>query len=296
MTEEPSKKRLGRGLAALIGEMDKPVSVPDTADASNQLVTDHHAPIESIVANPNNPRRLFEESELEDLANSISEHGIVQPILVRSKPDQTWEIIAGERRWRAAQKAGIHSVPIIVRNVDDRQSLELAIIENVQRTDLNPIEEAQGYQKLIDEHEYSQAELGKAIGKSRSHVANTLRLMKLPEKVIALVADGSLSSGHARALIPLTDPSELAERIVREGLSVRQVEQIAAEPAHASSSSRKDKPAKLKDADTKALEKHLSDAMGLRITINNKANNKGRMTIDYQSLEQLDSLLERLTS
>src|SRR5690606_34069651 len=183
---------------------------------------DGRVPIEFVAPNPRNPRRNFAEAELADLAQSIREHGIVQPVVVRPAPGGRYEIIAGERRWRAAQRAGLSEVPVIIRDVDDRVALELAIIENVQRADLNPVEEAQGYQQLIDEHSYTQADLGQVIGKSRSHVANTLRLLRLPEPIRDMLVDGSLSAGHARTLVTAEDPAGLARRIVEEGLSVRQ--------------------------------------------------------------------------
>ena len=308
MADDQKNKRLGRGLAALIGEMDKPVAAISQTGAKQEvaettLPSDRTVPIESIIANPNNPRRQFTEAELEDLSSSISEHGVIQPILVRSAPKadsengHVWEIIAGERRWRAAQRAGIHSVPIIVREVDDRQSLELAIIENVQRADLNPVEEALGYQQLMDEHEYKQAELGKVIGKSRSHVANTLRLLKLPTKVRSLLASGELSPGHARALITLDAPEQLAKRIVEEGLSVRQTEELAAvaeRPEGLETKSAK-KAKSVEDPDTKALEKRLSDALGLKVSIRHKLSGKGKLIIDYRSLDQLDELELKLS-
>ncbi len=304
MADDQSKKRLGRGLAALIGDLDKPVAALASGSSTikveigEPVTSDRVVPIENIKANPNNPRRNFVESELEDLSNSIAEHGIVQPILVRPAPNggQDWEIIAGERRWRAAQKAGLHQVPIVVRDVDDRQALELAIIENVQRADLNPVEEALGYQQLIDEHSYKQADLGKVIGKSRSHVANTLRLLKLPDSVRQMVSSGVLSSGHARSLVTLDAPEILAKRIVAEGLSVRQAEQLAAianQPAGLETKSAKGKI--IKDADTVALEKRLSDALGLKVKILHKAKGKGRMIIDYKSLDQLDGLVAKLS-
>jgi ParB family chromosome partitioning protein len=228
---------------------------------------------------------------------------VIQPILVRSaRPDANsdvtfdYEIIAGERRWRAAQRAGIHSVPILLREVDDRQALELAIIENVQRADLNPVEEAQGYRQLMEEHDYRQADLGKVIGKSRSHVANTLRLLNLPESVQSMLSSGALSSGHARALIPMDAPEALAKRIIDEGLSVRQVEQIASQQNRPEKVGLVNSAQATKDADTEALERRLSDALGLKVAINHKANGKGRVTIDYKSLDQLDLLEGKLTS
>src|SRR5690606_37489890 len=199
----------------------------------------------------------FGEAELADLTQSIREHGIVQPVVVRSAGTSgRYEIIAGERRWRAAQRAGLTELPVIIREVDDRVALELAIIENVQRTDLNPVEEALGYQQLIDEHNYTQADLGQVIGKSRSHVANTLRLLKLPEEIRGMLVDGALSAGHARALVSATDPAGLAKRIVEEGLSVRQAEALAQLPAEIRESA--PKAQREKDADTVALEKLLS--------------------------------------
>ena len=227
MSEDPSRRRLGRGLAALIGEIDRPA--PGVA-AKN---ADGTAPIEFLSANPKNPRRSFGEAELADLTQSIKDHGVVQPVVVRPSPVQSgrYEIIAGERRWRAAQRAGLSDIPIIVRDVNDRTALELAIIENVQRADLNPVEEALGYQQLIDEHGYSQADLGQVIGKSRSHVANTLRLLKLPDVIRDMLVDGALSAGHARTLVTAADPAGLAKRIVEEGLSVRQAEALAQMPA-----------------------------------------------------------------
>lgn len=301
MANDGSGKRLGRGLAALIGEMDRPAAAPTSSgqEEPTVIVSDRRVPIESIAPNPSNPRRTFPGEELADLAVSISEHGIVQPILVRSAPamvEQDWEIIAGERRWRAAQQAGLDLVPIIVRDVDDRQALELAIIENVQRSDLNPVEEAAGYQQLLDDHGYSQADLGKVIGKSRSHVANTLRLLKLPAKVQEMLGDGSLSSGHARALITLDDPLELAQKIVREGLSVREAERLAGELGSSPGGSAKARSgtASMKDPETANLERRLSDAIGMKVTIDHKPSGKGRLAIRYASLEQLDLLEQRL--
>lgn len=299
MADDQSKKRLGRGLAALIGEMDRPSekTTAEKPEVEAAVSTDRVVPIESVRANPNNPRRVFSDDDLTDLSSSISEHGVVQPILVRPASDspENWEIIAGERRWRAAQRAGLHNVPIIVREVDDRQALELAIIENVQRADLNPVEEALGYQQLIDEHDYKQVDLAKVIGKSRSHVANTLRLLKLPESVQDLLSSGGLSSGHARALITMDDPEPLARQIVEKGLSVRQVEQMVAQQDVSKGPMLSGKAAALeKDSDTKALEKKLSDAVGMVVRINHKSNGKGRLMIDYKSLEQLDSLEKKL--
>lgn len=289
MSDDLSRKRLGRGLAALIGEMDKPAS-PAQVSAS----PDRKVPIEFISANPRNPRRHFAESELADLAASIREHGIVQPIVVRPAQGGRYEIIAGERRWRAAQQAGLAQVPVILRDVDDRVALELAIIENVQRSDLNPLEEASGYQSLIDEHQYTQADLAQVIGKSRSHVANTLRLLKLPGDVRQMLINGELSAGHARTLVTADNPMALAQRIVSEGLSVRQAESLVQAPETKSAIDRRPKDGpKEKDADTTALEKLLSDATGLGVTINHRSGG-GELRLAYASLEQLDDICRKL--
>lgn len=312
MADDGSKKRLGRGLAALIGEMDQPISsepksdVSQSADVQSAVNSDRSVAVELIRQNPNNPRRTFSDEHLEDLTRSIAEHGIVQPILVRPvSAAQTgedlggaqYEIIAGERRWRAAQKAKLHEVPIIIRDVDDKQALELAIIENVQRADLNPVEEALGYQQLIDEYDYSQNDLGTAIGKSRSHVANTLRLLKLPSKVQSFVTGGSLSAGHARALITSTTPEDLADRIIKEGLSVRQIEVLVQKQLEApkGDNAHETKSLDFKSADIKALEQQIEDVLGLKIDIRNKPNNKGEIRVKYKNLEQLDEICERLS-
>jgi ParB family transcriptional regulator, chromosome partitioning protein len=294
MNEDLSKKRLGRGLAALIGEMDR---LPDE-NAPRIATLDRQVPIEFVTRNPRNPRRLFTEGDLEDLTQSIREHGIVQPVVVRPVKDSPdhYELIAGERRWRAAQRAGLASVPVIIREVNDRVALELAIIENVQRADLNPIEEGMGYQQLIDDHEYTQADLAQVIGKSRSHVANTLRLLKLPEPVRDMITNGALSAGHARTLITAENPGALADKIVRDGLSVRQAEALAqnggVKPAVAKVKADGDDG---KDADTRALEKLLSDVTGMRVTVNHQ-NKGGDVRIHYTTLEQLDEICRRLQS
>jgi ParB family transcriptional regulator, chromosome partitioning protein len=293
MNEDQSKKRLGRGLAALIGEMDRPAPREEKQTATVATVADGRVPIEFVSPNPKNPRRNFAEAELSDLAQSIREHGIVQPVLVRRKPDGKYEIIAGERRWRAAQRAGLNEIPVLVRDVDDRTALELAIIENVQRADLNAVEEAQGYQQLIDEHNYTQADLGNVIGKSRSHVANTLRLLKLPEVIRDLLVDGTLSAGHARTLVTAADPAGLAKRIVEGGLSVRQAEALAQQPQPGAPKTRTPPQAAEKDADTLALEKLLSNVTGLNVAISHKEKG-GEVRIAYRTLDQLDDLCRRL--
>ncbi|WP_274626887.1 ParB/RepB/Spo0J family partition protein [Arvimicrobium flavum] len=289
MNDDPSRKRLGRGLAALIGEIDRPAEPSQTTQRA-----DGRVPIEFVAPNPKNPRRNFAEQDLADLAQSIREHGVVQPILVRSAPvPGRYEIIAGERRWRAAQRAGLIEIPVLVREVNDRTALELAIIENVQRADLNPVEEALGYQQLIDEHSYTQADLGQVIGKSRSHVANTLRLLKLPESIRDMLVDGHLSAGHARTLVTAEDPVGLAKRIIDDGLSVRQAEALAQEPNAASKRNAPRGARPEKDADTVALEKLLNDVTGLAVSIDHKSDG-GEVRIRYRTLEQLDELCRRL--
>ncbi len=266
MNEDGSKRRLGRGLAALIGEMDQPL---DTT--GGKLATpDRQVPIEFVSRNPRNPRKTFNEDELRDLAASIRQHGIVQPVVVRTLDGGRYEIIAGERRWRAAQLAGLSEIPVIVRDVDDRTALELAIVENVQRSDLNPLEEALGYDQLIAEHGYTQNDLGEIIGKSRSHVANSLRLLKLPEPVRDMLAAGALSAGHARALIPTSDPVALARTVVAKGLSVRDVEKMAQNDIRGQNGPTPSAVRAEKDSDTVALERTLSDSLGLDVTVNHK--------------------------
>ncbi len=288
MSEDASRRRLGRGLAALIGEMDRPPAAAQAAPAAAPAA-DGSVPIELISPNPKNPRRNFADSELEDLAQSIREHGIVQPVLVRRRAEGHYEIIAGERRWRAAQLAGLTEIPVLVRDVSDRTALELAIIENVQRSDLNPVEEALGYQQLIDDHNYTQADLGQVIGKSRSHVANTLRLLRLPEEIRQLLVEGALSAGHARTLVTASDPARLARRIVEGGLSVRQAEALAQAPERATAPPHSPD----KDTDTLALEKLLADVTGLKVVISHRERG-GEVRIGYRTLEQLDDLCRRL--
>lgn len=290
MSDDLSKRRLGRGLAALIGEMDQPLPQDGSPRGVNP---DRMIPIEHVSPNPRNPRRQFDESELQDLASSVRQHGIVQPVVVRLVADR-YEIIAGERRWRAAQLAGLHEIPVIVRDVDDRTALEIAIVENVQRSDLNPLEEALGYDQLIAEYGYTQNDLGGIIGKSRSHVANSLRLLKLPEPVRDMLAAGALSAGHARALITTSDPVSLARTIVAKGMSVRDAERLAQNDLKAQSEPQAPKVEK-KDSDTLALERTLSDTLGLDVSINHKGG-AGQLRIAYRSLEQLEEicrLLER---
>lgn len=292
--DDHSKRRLGRGLAALIGEMDQPIPLSSGA-SSNRISADRTIPIEHVTRNPRNPRRTFDEAELQELASSIRQHGIVQPVVVRTISGGSYEIIAGERRWRAAQLAGFAEIPVIVRDVDDRTALELAIVENVQRSDLNPLEEALGYEQLIAEHGYTQNDLGEIIGKSRSHVANSLRLLRLPEEVRTMLSSGELSAGHARALIPTSNPVMLARTVVNKGLSVRDTERLAQNDIKAQEGQTSSKPKDNKDADTLALEKSLSDSLGLDVTVSHRATG-GYVKIAYKTLDQLEEicrLLER---
>jgi ParB family chromosome partitioning protein len=286
MNEKPS--RLGRGLAALIGDMATPEGAPRVHDSMGGI---KRLPVDFLVANQQNPRRDFSDEQLEELTSSIKEKGVMQPLLVRPSADPNiFEIIAGERRWRAAQRAGLHEVPVLIREVDDKESLELAIIENVQRVDLNPLEEAQGYAQLIEQFGYTQQDLAQVIGKSRSHVANTLRLSKLPQDVRDMLARGELTAGHARALITADDPAGLARRIVAGGLSVRETEALTQSEG---SNKRASPTPRQKDADTRALERRLSDALGLVVVIDHR-DPGGKLEIRYRSIEQLDGVVDKL--
>jgi ParB family transcriptional regulator, chromosome partitioning protein len=285
MTSAP-KKRLGRGLAALIGD--------DTSEDAvvQDIRTLRHMPIELLKASPNNPRKHFVDAELDELANSIRDKGLLQPIVVRPVGSGDYEIVAGERRWRAAQRAGVHDVPVLIRDLSDGEALEIALIENIQRTDLNPLEEARAYGLLLEQFSYTQQQLAESIGKSRSHVANTIRLLNLPEAVRKQIEEGHLTAGHARALVATDSPAELADRIIKLGLSVREAEGLAREAA--SPAKNKSKPEK--DADTKALEKLVSQAIGLKVEISHKGNAGGVMQISYKTLDQLEDICRRLQS
>ena len=288
MAEEP-RLRLGRGLAALIG---------DAGEESPRQPTEHSQrkiPIEFVRPNPQNPRKEFTEENISELADSIREKGILQPIVVRATKNTpgVYEIIAGERRWRAAQRAGVHEVPVVVVEANDKEALELAIIENVQRADLNPVEEADAYGQLIKDYQYTQADLAKVIGKSRSHVANTLRLANLGDSIKRMLATGDLSAGHARALLTAENPEALAKRVVDEGLSVRDVERLSNEAAGTQGKAEKALKRQLKDADTLAMEKRLQDALGLSVSIIGKGEN-GALNIRYDNFEQLDFVCKKL--
>jgi ParB family transcriptional regulator, chromosome partitioning protein len=285
MTEaaQPRGSRgLGRGLSALLG--DDSQAPPGRAEASRSRTL----PVAFLKPNPLQPRRNFDEEELSSLSDSIAEKGVLQPILVRpTAKHDSYEIIAGERRWRAAQRAKLHEVPVVVREFSDSESLEIAIIENVQRSNLNPIEEAAGYQELIDRFQYTQEQLARVIGKSRSHIANLLRLLKLSSRIQSLLREGKISAGHARMLVTADDPEALADQILTQGLNVREVEKKAKQ-------ARQDKAASPKDTDTKALEHSLSDALGLSVSIDHAGQKGGTLTIRYRTLEQLDQVIRLL--
>jgi ParB family transcriptional regulator, chromosome partitioning protein len=283
---DDSRSRLGRGLAALMGDVGDETRAPEKARPQRRV------PIEFLKPNPRNPRRSFSEAELDGLAASIKERGIIQPVVVRALEASSdhYEIIAGERRWRAAQRAGLHEIPIVPLEATDSQALELAIIENVQRSDLNPLEEAAGYQMLASEYEHSHDQIAKLVGKSRAHVTNTMRLLKLPEPVKAYIREGKISAGAARSLIGSPDPERIAREIVQRGLNVRQAEALAKERTPASAGT---KTAQQKHADTLALERRLSDQLGLKVKLTQRGA-RGVLTIEFRDLDQLDDLLRRL--
>jgi ParB family transcriptional regulator, chromosome partitioning protein len=282
---QAQKRRLGRGLAALIGD--------DTSEEAvvQDIRSLRHVPVELLHPNPNNPRKVFDEEDLESLAKSLRDKGLLQPLVVRPRHDGSFEIVAGERRWRASQRAGIHDVPVLIRELDDQETLEIALIENIQRSDLNALEEARAYRQLLEQYHYTQQQLADAIGKSRSHIANTMRLLSLPEAIQKQIEEGHLTAGHARSLIATQEPEDLANKIIKLNLTVRQAEELAraqtAKPA---------RPAKIeKDADTLALEKNLNEALGLSVNIKHGGETGGAVSIHYTSLDQLDEIVRRLT-
>jgi ParB family chromosome partitioning protein len=279
---------LGRGLAALIGDVG-------TESSAERPRGQRRVATSSLRPNARNPRRLFSDTELDELTASLRERGMIQPIVarpVRGAPD-AFEIIAGERRWRAAQRAGLHEVPVVIIEATDEESLQLAIIENVQRADLNPLEEAEGYRALMEDYSHTQDDIAKMVGKSRSHVANTLRLLKLPPSIRGYIFKGKLDAGHARMLIGQPNAEKLAEEIVARGLNVRQVEEIARQESGRNGKSRSRKRSAEKNADTLALEKRLSDALGLVVSIDARGES-GVVSIRYRNLDQLDDLAQRL--
>jgi ParB family chromosome partitioning protein len=294
------QKRLGRGLAALIGDVGEEPSSAATAAVPESQRKPRKAPIEKLKANPRNPRRVFTEAQLEELSASIKKRGIIQPIVVRETGDD-YEIVAGERRWRAAQRAGLHEVPIAIVDATDVQSLEYAIIENVQRADLNPIEEAAGYVALMEQCNHTQEQVAQIVGKSRPYVANMVRLLKLSEPVKDMVRDGSISAGHARLLLGQPNALQIAHEIVNKGISVRQLEddmrkdgaRQAREIMREGRSPMPKAPPAAKDADTRALERRLTDSLGLDVTIDHKGES-GTLQIRYRDLDQLDAVIRKL--
>jgi ParB family chromosome partitioning protein len=287
------KRGLGRGLSALMADID--VSVPSKSDGP-ETGGERIVPIERIEPNPDQPRRDFIKADLEELAESIRAKGIIQPLIVRVHPKvpDHFEIVAGERRWRAAQIAQVHEVPVVLRHLNDTEVLEIAIIENIQRADLNPVEEAMGYRQLQDKFGHTQEQLASALGKSRSHIANLMRLLSLPDDVVQMLRRGELTSGHARALITTDNPSELAKQVVRNGLSVRETERLA-RAGHAAPRQRKTKGRSEKDADTKALEGDLAATLKMGVSVDHIAGTEGgRVTITYKDFEQLDELCRLL--
>lgn len=302
---ENKRTNLGRGLAALLGDEDE-----EDYASLDRVRASRDVSIAQLVANPFQPRREFDEDALDALAESIRANGLLQPILVRRQPDDPnmYEIIAGERRWRAAQRAQLHEVPVVVRELTDRESLEIAIVENVQRQDLNPLEESEGYQRLIDEFQHTQEDLARVVGKSRSHIANMLRLLQLPDSVKRLVQTGAISAGHARALLSVEDVEKVAREVAEKGLSVRATEKLAQKvkkAANGGAESGQGGPTKArgggsggarpaeKDADTRALEDDLSGLLGLKVEIDFEGAS-GTLKIHYTTLEQLDDVLNRL--
>jgi ParB family chromosome partitioning protein len=279
-------KGLGKGLSALMGDM--PLENVQTKSSSEKI------PIHFVYANPSQPRKNFNQELLNELSESIKEQGIIQPILVRKKSEDKYEIVAGERRWRAAQLAKIHEVPVIILNIDDKKSLEFAILENIQRSDLNGIEEALGYDNLVKKFGYSQETLSKILGKSRSHIANTLRLAGLPEEIKKMVSDGLLTAGHARCLVNVLDNVKLAKIIVNKNLSVRQAEFLVKKEQVLSSS--KKVKTNSKDTNIKSLESDLGLLMGIKVDIKNKKNNTGEIKFSYKNLDQLNKIISVLKS
>jgi ParB family chromosome partitioning protein len=289
MADDAGRSRLGRGLASLMGDVGAETQASERGARSQRKV-----PIEFVRANPRNPRKLFSDTELSELADSIRERGVIQPIVVRARGADHYEIIAGERRWRASQRAGLHEIPVVVLDVSDAEALELAIIENVQRSDLNPLEEASGYLSLSNEYSHSQEDIAKIVGKSRSHIANALRLLHLPEKVKAYINSGKLTAGHARMLVGQPNAEQLADQIVDQGLNVRQVEAMARDSGRAKAREGKRGGQSGKDANTEVLERRLADTLGLTVTIDHRSNGGGTLHVKYRTLEQLDDVVARL--
>jgi len=295
MADKKKQRGLGRGLSALMADVTEDTSRQETGSAPRRA--DLVVPIERIEPNPDQPRRDFTPEQLEDLSNSIREKGVIQPLIVRKKAGDRYEIVAGERRWRASQMAQLHELPIIVRDYDDTEVLEIAIIENIQRADLNPVEEAMGYRQLMQKFGHTQEKVSEALGKSRSHIANLMRLLNLPDEVQVMLREGHLSAGHARALVTTDNASELARKVVKDGLSVRQTEKLAKKTGSLVEQNKKSRPKTHKDADTVALEGDLSANLGMKVAVDHVSGGEnGKITIIYQTLDELDELCRILTA
>ena len=286
MALDINKKGLGRGLSSLMGDTDSLESTVPKSSSETKI------PIAKLRPSPLQPRRVFDKNSINELAESIKSKGLVQPILVRPSTanEGEYEIIAGERRWRAAQAAQLHKIPAVIRNLNDAESLEMAIIENVQRSDLSPIEEAAGYKKLMENYNHTQEQLSEVVGKSRSHIANIIRLLSLPQSIQDMISQGSISSGHARAIMNSAFPEQLAEKIINENLSVRATEALVKEKKEGP------KKVKLKDPDTIDLEKKLTDILGLDVTISHRGKQGGSLKVTYKSLDQLEFVTKKLRS
>lgn len=296
MAEKKERRGLGRGLSALMADVaiESDAEVPQGKDMPRR--GDRVIAVDRIAPNPDQPRRAFAQEALEELSSSIAAKGIIQPLIVRPDPNDadSYQIVAGERRWRAAQMAQLHEVPVLIRELDDTEVLEIAIIENIQRADLNPVEEAAGYQQLMDRFGHTQEKLAEALGKSRPHIANLMRLLTLPEVVLEMVRSGDLSAGHARALITSEDPEGLARQVLAKGLSVRETEKLVKKPVKVKAAKG---PVAEKDADTRALESDLSAGLGMKVRINHKADGEqGELVLTYETLDQLDDICRRLSS
>lgn len=292
--KKPERRGLGRGLSALMADVAPVSDRPGDAAPRGDI----RVPVENLFPNPDQPRRDFHQESLDELAASIREKGVIQPLIVRPRPGfaGTYEIVAGERRWRASQMAQLHDLPVVVRDFTDTEVLEVAIIENIQRADLNPIEEAMGFRQLMDRFGHTQEKLAEALGKSRSHIANQIRLLQLPDDVLGMVRDRLLSTGHARALITTENPSDIARQIISRDLSVRETEALVRKPNPTTKSRRASGP-KEKDADTRALEGDLAANLGMSVSIDHEsAGEGGRLTVRYQTLEQLDALCRVLSA
>lgn len=295
MSDKKIERRgLGRGLSALMADVN--LSAQETDQLPRRA--ESQVPIERIVPNPEQPRRTFQPEALDELAASIREKGVIQPLIVRRHPrnPEQYEIVAGERRWRAAQMAQLHELPVIIREFTDTEVLEVAIIENIQRADLNPLEEALGYRQLMERFGHTQERLAEALSKSRSHIANQMRLLQLPDEVQGLLRDGKLTAGHARAMITAVDPIKIARETIAKGLSVRDVEKLAKQPAAARTAARPPSTSAEKDADTRALEADLSATIGMKVSIDHAGFDGGKLTVTYRSLDDLDRICQALSA